>query len=87
MPYGTSMLKWLSMVVSCGIDGGEVDHWLAATWHCGGAHLSDALRQGGAHLLTWTNEWVSHGTDGELLWVPKLYPECALSPKLYPERP
>jgi hypothetical protein len=42
---------------------GEVDHWLAATWHYGGAHLSGDLWQGGAHLLTWTNGRVPHGTQ------------------------
>jgi hypothetical protein len=27
----------------------DVDHWLSATWHYGGAHLSGDLCQGGAH--------------------------------------
>jgi hypothetical protein len=41
---------------------GETAHYLAATWHYGGAHLSDVLRQGRAHLLTWTNRRVPRGT-------------------------
>jgi hypothetical protein len=40
VPCGISLVRWLSVVVSCGIHWDEVDHWLAATWHCGGAHLS-----------------------------------------------
>jgi hypothetical protein len=36
----------------------------SATWHCGGAHLSDDLCQGGAHLLTWANGRVTHGKLG-----------------------
>jgi hypothetical protein len=29
---------------------GEVDHWLAAMWYCGGAHLSGDLCQGGTYM-------------------------------------
>jgi hypothetical protein len=61
------------------------------TWHCGGAHLSGDLCLGGAHLLTWTNGRVPHGIDWvrwllcwELLWVPKFYPECVMSPQVVP---
>jgi hypothetical protein len=50
------------MAVPCGIDWGEVDHWLTATWHCGGTHLSGDLYLGGDHLLTWTNRRVPRGT-------------------------
>jgi hypothetical protein len=50
------------VAVPCGIDWGEVDHWLTATWHCGGARLSGDLCLGGTHLLTWTNGRVPRGT-------------------------
>jgi hypothetical protein len=32
-------MRWPSLVVPCGMYWGEVDHWLTATWHWGGAHL------------------------------------------------
>jgi hypothetical protein len=41
---------------------GEVALLWPVTWHCGGAHLSGDLCQGGAHLLTWTNGRVPRGT-------------------------
>jgi hypothetical protein len=62
VPCGISLVRWPSVVVPCGISWDEVDHWLAATWHCGGAHLSGDLCLGGAHLLTWTNGRVPRGT-------------------------
>jgi hypothetical protein len=52
-------MVWRGWMVACR----GVDHWLTTTWHCGGAHLSGGLCQGGAHLLTWTNERVSRGTQ------------------------
>jgi hypothetical protein len=58
-----SLLMWLCVAVPCGIGWGEVDHWLTATWQCGGAHLLGDLYLGGAHLLAWTNRRVPRGTQ------------------------
>jgi hypothetical protein len=63
VPCGIGWVRWPCMAVPCGIDWDEVDHWLTATWHCDGAHLSGDLCLGGAHLLTWTNRRVPRGTQ------------------------
>jgi hypothetical protein len=63
VPCGICWVRWPCMAVPCGIDWDEVDHWLTATWHCDGAHLSGDLCLGGAHLLTWTNRRVPRGTQ------------------------
>jgi hypothetical protein len=85
------------MAVPCGIDWGEVDHWLTATWHCGGTHLSGDLYLGEDHLLTWTNRrvprgtqllrWLNQGLSRGTVIVAEFF-ELAplLIPKLYPER-
>jgi hypothetical protein len=67
------------VAVPCGIDWGEVDHWLTTTWHCSGAHLSGDLCLGGAYLLTWTNgrvprdtrllKWLNQGLPRGIGWV------------------
>jgi hypothetical protein len=40
VPCGISLMRWPSVAVPCGISWDEVDHWLTATWHYGGTHLS-----------------------------------------------
>jgi hypothetical protein len=93
VPCGIGWVRWPCMAVPYGIDWDEVDHWLTATWHCGGAHL-----------LTWTNRRVPCGTQllrclnqglprgtvtaAEFLnWRPFLSPSCTqkdLCPQVAP---
>ena len=54
VPCGTGLVRWPTLVMPCGMGLGEVAllygamwqwsdevaHWLSATWHLGGAHLS-----------------------------------------------
>jgi hypothetical protein len=73
VPYDIGWVRWLAVVVPCDIGWDEVDHWLTATWHYGGAHLSGDLCLGGAHLLTWTNRRVPRGTQ-LLRWLNQRLP-------------
>jgi hypothetical protein len=59
---GIYLVMWWLEMLPCVIGLGEVDHWMTATWHWGGAHLSGDSCLGGAHLLAWTNEMLTHGT-------------------------
>jgi hypothetical protein len=62
LPRSMYLMMWWLEMLPCSIGLGEVDHWMTATWHYGGAHLSGDLCLGGAHLLMWTNRRVPRGT-------------------------
>jgi hypothetical protein len=62
---------------------GEMDHWLVATWHYGGARLltwTNGRVSRDTQLLRWSNQGLPCGTViviGFLNWRPFLSPSCA----------
>jgi hypothetical protein len=109
MPCGTGWMRWPCSIMPCGTERGGGFLWLcrvAQRWWSGpladchvalrwGPPVSD-LYQGGAHLLTWTNERLPRGT-WLLSWSSLVLPRGTsslftyfmfsvfLAPSLYPE--